>query len=85
MEKKDSHLEYSKLIAKTVTKTFDEDDEIEKVNPEATLGGHWPEDGHWPKEWYAIEREMNRSGDVASSGGGGYENEKNEGGDLGTP
>ena len=32
MEKKDSHLEYSKLIAKTVTKTFDEDDEIEKVN-----------------------------------------------------
>jgi antitoxin component YwqK of YwqJK toxin-antitoxin module len=34
MEKKDSHLEYSKLIAKTVTKTFDEDDEIEKVNPE---------------------------------------------------
>jgi hypothetical protein len=28
---------------------------------------------------------MNRSGDVSSSGGGGYENEKNEGGDLGTP
>ena len=48
-------------------------------------GGHWPEDGHWPEQWYAIEREMNRSGDVASSGGGGYENEKNEGGDLGTP
>ena len=39
-------------------------------------GGHWPEDGHWPEQWYAIEREMNRSGDVASSGGGEYENEK---------
>ena len=48
-------------------------------------GGQWPEDGHWPEQWYAIEREMNRSGDVASSGGGGYEDKKNEGGDLGTP
>jgi hypothetical protein len=48
-------------------------------------GGQWPGDGRWPEQWYAIEREMNRSGDVASSGGGGYENEKNEGGDLGTP
>jgi hypothetical protein len=48
-------------------------------------GGQWPEDGHWPEQWYAIEREMNRSGDVANSRGGGYENEKNEGGDLGTP
>ena len=48
-------------------------------------GGHWPEDGHWPEQWCAIEREMNRSGDVASSGGGGYEDKKNEGGDLGTP
>jgi hypothetical protein len=48
-------------------------------------GGKWPGYGRWPEQWYAIEREMNRSGDVASSGGGGYENEKNEGGDLGTP
>jgi hypothetical protein len=48
-------------------------------------GGQWPEDGHWPEQWYAIEREMNRSRDVANSGGAGYENEKNEGGDLGTP
>ena len=48
-------------------------------------GGQWPEDGRWPERWYAIEREMNRSGDVASSGGGGYEDKKNEGGDLGTP
>jgi len=29
--------------------------------------------------------EMNRSGDVASSGGGGYERKENEGGDLGYP
>jgi hypothetical protein len=48
-------------------------------------GGQWPEDGRWPERWYAIEREMNRSGDVAISGGGGYENEKNSGGELGTP
>jgi hypothetical protein len=37
------------------------------------------------KQWCAIEPEMNRSGDVASSGGGGYEDKKNEGGDLGIP
>jgi hypothetical protein len=48
-------------------------------------GGQWPEDSHWPEQWYAIEREMNRSGDVASCGGGGYEREENEGGDLGMP
>ncbi|MGA9863061.1 MAG: hypothetical protein WBQ19_13180, partial [Terriglobales bacterium] len=48
-------------------------------------GGQWPEDGHWPEEWCAIEREMDRSGDVANSGGGGYEDEKSEGGNLGTP
>ena len=48
-------------------------------------GGQWPEDGHWPEQWYAIEREMERSGDIASSGGGGYEDKKNESGDLGTP
>lgn len=48
-------------------------------------GGEWPEDGHWPEQWYVIEREMNCSGDVACCGGGGYEDEKNERGGLGTP
>ncbi len=48
-------------------------------------GGPWPEDGHWPERWYAIEREMKCSGDVASAGGGGYESEENEGSELGTP
>src|SRR5208282_3893660 len=33
MENKDVHLEYSRLIALKVIKTFNEDDEIEKVNP----------------------------------------------------
>jgi len=56
------------------------------VGTEVSSGGwQWPEDGHWPEQWCAIEREMNRSGDVASSGGGGYEDKKNEGGDLGIP
>jgi len=48
-------------------------------------GGPWPEDGHWPKQWYAVERQMNNSGDVTSSGGGGYGRKENEGGNLGTP
>lgn len=48
-------------------------------------GGQWPEDNHWPEKWYAIEGEMNRSGDVADCGGGGYDNKENEGADLGTP
>jgi hypothetical protein len=48
-------------------------------------GGQWPEDGHWPDLRYAIEQEMNAAGDVAHCGGGGYENENNQGGDLGTP
>lgn len=50
-----------------------------------TEGGQWPEDGHWPEQWYAIEKKMNRSGDVASSGGGEYERTENKSGDLGTP
>ena len=45
-------------------------------------GGQWPADGHWPEQWYAIEHQMERSGDVAASGGGGYEREDNW---LGTP
>ena len=48
-------------------------------------GGQWPEDNHWSEKWYAIEGEMNRSGDVADCGGGGYDNKENEGGSLGTP
>jgi hypothetical protein len=48
-------------------------------------GGRWPDDGHWPEEWYSIEKTMEGSGDVASSGGGGYEDEKNESSNRGTP
>jgi hypothetical protein len=45
-------------------------------------GGQWPEDGHWPEQWYTIEQQMERSGDVAASGGGGYERSDSC---LGTP
>lgn len=45
-------------------------------------GGPWPDDGYWPEQWYAIEDQMNRSGDVAACGGGAYEREDNW---LGTP
>ena len=48
-------------------------------------GGPWPEGGHWPEQWYAVERRMKSSGDVTSSGGGGYERKENAGGNLGTP
>jgi hypothetical protein len=48
-------------------------------------GGPWPEDDHWPEEWLAVEREMEKSDDVANCGGGGYESEKSEGGNAGTP
>jgi hypothetical protein len=48
-------------------------------------GGQWPEDNHWPEKWYAVERRMNSSGDVADCGGGGYDRKENEGADLGTP
>ena len=37
----------------------------------------WPEDGHWPEQWYATEKQMECSGDVAASGGGQYERPDN--------
>lgn len=70
-------VEWQKAVAKTLAETWAQAFRVQ--------GGPWPEDDHWPDEWLAIEREMEKSGDVANCGGGGYEGEKNEGGNLGIP